>query len=819
MGLGSGDMSVRRTTRWFIGIALATMMLLAIGVALRAPLAEYAAKAYLAARGFPSAAVSVSHIGLERTVIDDLALGPGFPSIKRIELRYRPTEIIGRRLRAVRIDGLRAIVDGRDPTALARLGRLLPSGGLRDDNSPAEPGPTVEVADARIILRNSGIAEASLAFHGTLDLSQPTIRASFDGQAQGDFGQASLTAQATDLFGRPTVRIEGNATADLARLPWPAPLGPRPQGGTMQLSFSGNVPVPPLEKPAVAGQPDREGSLAVNLQLRGAILPPYAASADAHASLTARMGGSGVVSLGGPIAVRLDGLRAGSLAVKDLAIKGTLGLSAGLGKPTTATLSDGTAAVSAPFVFGDLHIESPVSLAIPSARLARAPDGPITLDVRVLPEGLAGTLALKGDQRVNLRASAKEIDLSLHSTDPIAGQVQLRGGSLHLPGQDILAEQIEATIPLPLRSGGGALLSATVSTASGRLAPLIVDGHVTVEGDAFLLNGSIGSSDHGVQIPFQARYLGTTPRGSLALGPATLTFRPNALQPAALGSAFAMATRAEGEVEMSAALTVAPDAPLDGKAGIAFRDLTVTTAEGVIEKLNGAIRLEGLFPLRTAGEQMLSARRAVAGVPLEEPSLRFHLEPTTAGTALVVDHAEGKIAEGTIHLDGARFDPSAARNAIIVGIDDLSLDRLLRDYAMEGMSGTGTLSGVIPMTFSPAGVTIESGALKAEGSGILKVAWGSARDTLMRQGEQVTLMVRALEDFHYSSLRITINRPVDGSLSVRVAMEGHNPAVKDGYPFRFNIALGGELEKILAAIREGGRLGTDFFRGSLGGAP
>lgn len=819
MDLDSERMKVPRTTKWLIGIALTAIALFVSVVVLRVPLAERAAMAYLAARGFPQASVSLSHIGLERTVIDNLALGPELPGIKRIELRYRPIEVIGLHLRAVRIDGLRATVDGRDPAALTRLGRLLPAGGDRGNGGPAAPGPTVDLTDAQIILRNSGIAEATLAFHGTLDLSQPITRVSFEGQARGDFGQASLTAQADDLFGLPTLRIEGTATADLARLPWPVPLGPRPQGGTVQLSFSGNVPVPPLEKPAVAGQPDREGSLAVNLQLRGAILPPYAASAAVHTSLTARTGGGGV-SLEGPIEGRLDGLRAGSLAVKDLAIKGTLGLSAGSGKTATATLGDGTATVSAPLVFGDLRIENPVRLAIPSARLARAPDGSITLDARLLPEGLTATLALKGDQRVDLGASAKEIDLSLHSTDPIAGQLRLHGGSLQLPGQDILAEQIEATIPFPLRSGGEpARLSATVSTASGRLAPLVVDGRVTIEGDTFLLDGSIGLSDHSVQIPFQARHLGTAPRGSITLGPAIMAFRPNALQPAALGSAFAMATRAEGEVEMSGALAVAPDAPLDGKASVAFRDLTVATAEGVIEKLNGAIRLEGLFPLRTAGKQRLSARRAVAGVPLEAPSLRFHLEPTAAGTILLVEHAEGKIAEGTVHIDGARFDPSAARNAITIGIDGLSLDRLLRDYAMEGLSGTGTLSGVVPMTFSPAGVAIESGAIKAEGSGVLKVAWGSARDTLMRQGEQVALMVRALEDFRYSTLRITINRPVDGSLSFMVAMEGHNPAVKDGYPFRFNIALSGELEKILAAIREGGRLGTDLFRGSLGGAP
>jgi hypothetical protein len=205
---------------------------------------------------------------------------------------------------------------------------------------------------------------------------------------------------------------------------------------------------------------------------------------------------------------------------------------------------------------------------------------------------------------------------------------------------------------------------------------------------------------------------------------------------------------------------------------------------------------------------------------LDAPSTRFRVEPTESGLAVLIDHAEGGIAGGTVSVDRARFDVPASRNAFEIGLHGLSLDRLLRDYAMEGMTGTGTLAGMIPVTLSPEdGVTIDSGTVRAEGDGVLKVDWGSSRAPLVGQGEQVALMVRTLEDFHYSTLRGRIDRPREGELSFAVTLEGRNPAVMDGHPFRFNISLSGELEKVLAAIREGRRLGTSLLRGDFGGGP
>lgn len=919
---------MRRLIWWLIGFAAAVFVLFAVAVALRAELVKRAAEAYLAERGFPRASISVSHIGLGRAAFDKLALGPGLPTVERIEARYRIVELLDLRLRAVRIDGLRAVVDAREPEAMKRLALLAPRGAR---SRPAATGPEVALRDGRVTLRNTGAGEVTFAFDGSVDLSQARGQASLKAEARGAFGRASLTARIDDLLNRPSAELRGSGDAELALLPWPDRLGRRPQGGKAEFSFSGTVPLPSLNQPFLAGLLAREGGLTIDLKLRDAELPPYAASADATASLAARTGGgvlvlrlvdhaavtarglpkampqaldeaeltlsatgkgdknggtprgsvkisahladdeveatvraemvwaageeldvpmqlsadlrargvslagsrvnslswkgegsvaAGLANLSGPLAARLPVLRGAGLAAEGVAIEGKLDVSGGRETAAAATLLGGNVRVSSLPAFGRLRIKGPVSFAIPFARAKRAPGG-AGLEARIVPEAVNATLAPQEKGPMDLTVTAKEIRVSLQVADGVTGRLRLRGGAVRIPEHNIEGSKIAATVPYPLRPGGeAALLSGLVRETSDPafFVPLRVSARVTPRGEALRLTGTIRQPGLDVRIPVRGQVLRSGRQGRIAFGPVTMAFQPGALQPAMLGAVLAAVRRAVGVVALSGALAFTPDSPLDGEATIDFRDLTAETAQGRIEGLGGTLRLEGLFPPRTAGVQTLSARRAVVGLPLDKPSVRFRLHAAKSRPIVLIDRAEGRIADGLVYLDRARFDPFAARNALDIGVRGLSLERLLGDWAMQKIAGTGILSGVIPVVLTSEGVIIDTGKLRAEGSGVLRVNWGASRDALMRQSEEVALMVRALEDFHYSTLQITLDRPPDGSLSIKVTMEGRNPAVKEGYPFRFNISFSGDLEKILVAVREGQRLGADLLRGGIGGA-
>lgn len=833
---------MRNSLKWTVGLSLGAVGLVALGgVVLREPLAEQAAEAYLHARGFPQAAVSIARIGWDRTVIDSLTLGPSLPSIARVELFYRPVEILRMRLREVRIDGLRASFDGWGQEELSRLGALLPPNGRETGEKGFSPGPKVDVTDFRVEFRDPDRGDMTVTGQGRVDLSEPRVGASIDAVAQGGFGDASLTVVSEDITGKTAVLdVQGRADVDLVRLPWPDGLEPRPRGGRVAVSLTGALPMPVFETGAMQRTLEGEGQLSADISLRQIELPPYADSVDGKIRLDLGTGG-------GRLRVRIE--EPSSLTVKGLSAslyreveQAGIALSNSPGDAKRSPVV-GSLTVSASLTGGGgqmslrgegswtgergawLPLDLAAKLHVRGARVAGADIRSADWQgaVAVGPEGVRlegpfeGTVAV---EEIGETAASGRLLFAAPPAGLTAGRVEIADGSLRMPARDFRAERIDATLPVALENGSEPIrISAVASTISDLIAPLDVEARVTVEKTAFVVDGALAVPGQGLRVPVKATYPREGTRGRVTVGPVRVEFDPGGLQPRDLGSVFSLVTRADGIANLEATIAFVSGQARGGNAVLEFEDLSLASEEGIVDRLNGSVRLDRLFPPSTAGPQTVTARRIVAGVPLEEPVVRFHTETGPEGPVVVVDRGEGRFAAGEVSIDGARWRLFADSNAVDIKIRGLSLERLLRDYAMEGVSGTGTLSGHIPLKVSAGGVTIDSGVLQAEDGGVLRVSWGGAGDALLRQGEYVALMVQALQDFRFKVLRAQVDRPEEGELAAKVTLEGHNPSVRDGYPIRFNIALSGELEEILAAVREGDRLSSDLFSGALGGSP
>jgi len=795
---------MRRLAGWLIGLFAAALLLASIAVVFREAVVARAAEAYLAARGFPEASISVGDIGFRGATLVDLALGPGLPTVERLEARYRIIEVLGLRLRGVRIHGLRARVDFRELETIRRLAGLLPGGA---GGGSFVPGPDIGVSDARIELANTGIGDVVLAAGGSLDLTQPRARAMFDARSLG------LPKGVLKALERAELRVTAMGPSDqesaaphaLARIS--ARLG----DDEGELTLGADVAW------ARGERFDGATKVGVNLEIRGASLADHRLASLSWRSEGTVTGRS--ANIAGPLKAEAPVLRSGGLTVKDVGLEGEVGLSAGPRIRFAASMARGRVRIAAPPVLGPVRIKGPVDLAIPSVRVDYAPDRGLVLNARIVPDAVDAVVVREAGDDIELTARAKAVEASLQVADGIGGRLLLSDGAVRIAGKGLAGENIQATIPFPFRLAGRPIvLSGRVKSTSDPVlfAPLAIDIRATPEVDAFSLSGAVELPGLGVRLPLRGRFAHPERRGRIDFGPAALEFRPGALQPRMLGAALDAVKQAAGAVTLAGALDFKPDTPLDGEIAVDIDALTLAMAGFRIEGLAGKLRLDRLFPPRTPGVQALSARRAVLGLPLDKPTMRFRLEPKEARSTVLIERAEGRLAGGLVYLDKERFDPSAERNRFVIAVRRLSLERLLRDWAMEGLSGTGTISGTIPVVLMSKGAGIEPSTLEAEGVGVLRVNWGSARGALLRQGDEVALMVRALEDFRYSSLRITVARPLEGSLSLKVAMEGRNPAVRAGHPFRFNISFSGNLENILAAVAEGRRLGADLLQGGIG---
>jgi hypothetical protein len=130
------------------------------------------------------------------------------------------------------------------------------------------------------------------------------------------------------------------------------------------------------------------------------------------------------------------------------------------------------------------------------------------------------------------------------------------------------------------------------------------------------------------------------------------------------------------------------------------------------------------------------------------------------------------------------------------------------------VSGSGRLSGAIPVAVRSGEVAIPRGELAAKG-GVLQVRSQQVASLLSGGGESVKLLLDALRDFHYDELTVTVEKAFEGEAVVRLQLAGENPAVMNGQPFRINLNLAGNLDRLVASLLELARLSDQTVRATV----
>ncbi|MFQ5567504.1 MAG: YdbH domain-containing protein, partial [Paracoccaceae bacterium] len=414
--------------------------------------------------------------------------------------------------------------------------------------------------------------------------------------------------------------------------------------------------------------------------------------------------------------------------------------------------------------------------------------------------------------------AAGRMTLVLAPADRAGGEIRLDEAQVTLPGEAVSLSAISATLPLGAKAAGIALSGEVRDTGRvARFRPFRIDLEGDRDGAAIAVAGALETLDRMVRLPLKGSADLTETTGRIKIGPTVIAFRKGGRQPGALSPRLAALRDVAGAVRISAALDLSADGEVRTWTSLKFDNFSARAGEVEVAGLEGTVKFGRLSPLATAGAQRLTARRLIAGVPFDGPRVRFTILPRRRGLTVQIHDAAADLAGGELAVADVRWDSTAETNAFDVRVRDVAIGRLLREWQVEGISGTGRLSGLIPIRIGADGtVVVDAGRLDSAGAGAIRVDWGSARETLVAAGEQVALTVNALEDFRYDSLSIGVDQPAGGALTLAIGLAGANPAVLDGYPFRFNINLSGELAPILDAVREGRRIGGGLLQGGLG---
>jgi hypothetical protein len=191
------------------------------------------------------------------------------------------------------------------------------------------------------------------------------------------------------------------------------------------------------------------------------------------------------------------------------------------------------------------------------------------------------------------------------------------------------------------------------------------------------------------------------------------------------------------------------------------------------------------------------------GVPLENFSGRYRFERSTAGQSTVhlssntVDLLGGTVT--TLPLTLSLDDPNFTTAVAVTGID---LAQLIALEQQEGLSGTGTLNGQMPIQVSNGEFSITGGQIisTSEG-GWIRYEPEPELLALTKTNQALGVAFDALRNMQYDSLGIELDYHPDGEALLKTHLKGRNPSWNSAQPVDFTINIEENIPKLLQALQ------------------
>lgn len=406
-----------------------------------------------------------------------------------------------------------------------------------------------------------------------------------------------------------------------------------------------------------------------------------------------------------------------------------------------------------------------------------------------------------GTAPLRVAAETFQVELAGGADGLGGGRVALSGGSVQsaahqLRGSGIAAEAhlsasgLEQGRPLPI-----SVAAIAHEGAPAWFAPLSVQGTLRPEGDriAFEARLSQGTGAAAMTVRGQHDVASAEGRAEVDLPPVDLA--PGQLQAGQLSPWL-------GEMVQDVSGRLA----LDGTIGWGTGDLRADLAlllEGLafrsgptrFEQVNGVIALDRLAPPSTPPGQQLAVGLVNVGLPLTNGLLTFDLEPGQ----LLVEQLRWQFAEGRIRAAPFTIGSEGMSFSTTLTAERLQLNEIFALAQLDGLTGEGTMHGTVPITVAGSEAIIEGGELISDRPGWVRYRPEEAPAALQAGGENVNLLLQALENFRYEQLRLTIDGRTDGDMDVRLHIAGANPDLYGGHPIEFNLNLEGALADVVRA--------------------
>lgn len=165
---------------------------------------------------------------------------------------------------------------------------------------------------------------------------------------------------------------------------------------------------------------------------------------------------------------------------------------------------------------------------------------------------------------------------------------------------------------------------------------------------------------------------------------------------------------------------------------------------------------------------------------------------------------QANLLNGRVWLDAQQFDLSGTQK-LLLQVEGLELQELLKVYPADGLAGTGTIDGQLPIYIAHDSFYIKAGQLQAREPGVLQFQ-SEKIQALGQSNPAMRIVADALEDFHFNLLSSGLSYDQSGKLLLNVNLKGQNPDLEKGRPIHLNINLEEDIPALLASIQLSGQV-------------
>ncbi len=189
----------------------------------------------------------------------------------------------------------------------------------------------------------------------------------------------------------------------------------------------------------------------------------------------------------------------------------------------------------------------------------------------------------------------------------------------------------------------------------------------------------------------------------------------------------------------------------------------------------------------------ISLEKLNLGFELQNINSRMKLESQADNVAprIIIRELEADIFNGKASLlEESTISIRNFESKTALLIKDWEIEKILNLYPNKDISGTGKISGLLPIDFSAKSLSVNGGKLysiKPGGTISVKANENSILDP--RHNKNIASMLRLLKNFQYEDLKIDTNLNEKGDLILNLVISGSNPEELKGQPIILNVNI------------------------------